>query len=73
MQKQLTEAMAGVKDALSERDERITKLEREVAEMRRLLNLQRQISEIQVRQNSLEVDGGTIITSVRPTSNGARQ
>ena len=59
----------GVRDAFSESNERIAKLEREVAEMRRLLDLQRQISEIQLRLNSLEGDGSTVITS-RPT-NGA--
>ena len=66
----LVPAMGGVKDALYERDERIAALEKQVADLRRQLDMQRQIATITARLDRLEADGGTTI-SVRPTSNGA--
>jgi hypothetical protein len=60
-------AMAGVRDALFERDERIEKLERDVSELRRLLDTQRQITALAARIDALEVDGAAaIVPGVRP-------
>jgi hypothetical protein len=63
-------AMAGVRNALFERDARIVRLEKKVEELRKQLDTHRAIADLHARISRLEADGGTSIT-VRPTSNGA--